>query len=103
MTGKYPESGLTRLSNGVFYGVTTQGGANDVGVVYYMFDEGELTVLHSFNYVTGAIPYGEFIQAHDGLLYGTSSYGGLFVAGTIFSVSPEGEVSVVQSTSNPRR
>src|SRR5262249_39586564 len=52
--------------------------------------QGNVTVLHSFNYSDGANPQASLIQAHGGMLYGTSPQGGTFGNGTIFKISTGG-------------
>jgi len=70
--GAYPSSVLY-ASDGNFYGVTKQGGANNDGEVFKMTPQGDVTVVYSF---TSAIFPSELIEGHDGRLYGISRNGG---------------------------
>jgi uncharacterized repeat protein (TIGR03803 family) len=114
--GQYPEGGLTRASNGNFYGTTSNGGANGKGTVFKITPAGQLTTLYNFcsqgglNLCTdGALPFGPVIQANDGNLYGTTTYGGANAnsaaclgegggggnCGTVFKITPSGTLTTI--------
>jgi uncharacterized repeat protein (TIGR03803 family) len=86
--GASPLAGLTVL-NGVLYGVTREGGANDYGTVFAVKEDGTESVLHSFNGSDGKYPYAS-LTVLKGLLYGTTRSGGAQDFGTIFEVHPGG-------------
>lgn len=105
--GANPESGLVVDDDGVLYGVTFFGGADDIGVVYQLAPpakEGgkwKETVLHEFTIprtATGTIcyicangggdPAGALAIGKDKVLYGTTAWGGDIDAGTVFSLTP---------------
>ena len=100
-TDGYGPSAVVQASNGVFYGVTNQGGANCLnglpsgcGTVFKITPKGVLKTLYSFcsqtNCSDGSNPNG-LIQATDGNLYGTTSTGGLSGNwGTIFEITSAG-------------
>jgi len=74
--GAYPFAGVVLDSKGNLYGVATQGGANNDGIVYEMSKRGRLTVLHSFDGSDGESPFGEVLRDANGSLFGTAPYGG---------------------------
>jgi uncharacterized repeat protein (TIGR03803 family) len=79
-------SNLLLAGNGLFYGMTSQGGANNLGVIFSFNPAGNIfTKLHDFTVLTGATPNGSLMQASDGKLYGTTYNGGNNNVGTIFS------------------
>ncbi len=85
--GQYPSGSLLKAKDGKLYGVTQLGGVDGIGTLY-SFDptSNAKTLLFSFNYSSGYVPYSEPIQATDGLLYGTTPYGSGNVGnGTIYS------------------
>jgi uncharacterized repeat protein (TIGR03803 family) len=46
--GEYPRGGLAQATDGNFYGITYEGGANNSGTVYKITPAGEVTTLYSF-------------------------------------------------------
>ena len=82
-------SSLTLASNGKFYGMTFNGGANNSGVIF-SFDPATTvyTTVYDFNNDNGTQPSGSLIQGSDGKLYGMTSYGGTINEGVIFSFDP---------------
>jgi uncharacterized repeat protein (TIGR03803 family) len=87
INGAYPYGSLMQAKNGKFYGMTTNGGKYDDGVLFsYSLDSAVFKVLHHFkDSSTGANPSGDLIQATNGLLYGMTSSGGIYNKGVIFS------------------
>jgi uncharacterized repeat protein (TIGR03803 family) len=77
---------LIRGSDGNFYRMTSDGGANSDGTVFKVTPSGTETVLYSFAGGTtdGAYPYGSLIQASDGSFYGLTDSGGAAGDGTFF-------------------
>jgi uncharacterized repeat protein (TIGR03803 family) len=95
--GAIPVAGLTDGGDGFFYGVTSVGGTEGVGVVFAISpDGGTFTVLHHFDGTTGSSPAVELLLGTDGKLYGTTESGGVTSAnavstfGTIFSIERAG-------------
>ncbi len=106
--GVFP-SGLIQGADGVFYGVTSAGGAHCVskggcGTFFRITPTGKLTTLYSFcdqtNCTDGISPSG-LIQGADGDVYGTTSAGGKFCpfgsCGTIFKITPTGTLTTLYS------
>ncbi len=81
---------LVQDSGGFLYGTAPNGGANGVGSVFKMDNQGNnFLVLHDFNTTDGANPYSGLILAGDGFLYGTTQMGGI-ADGVIFKIDTNG-------------
>lgn len=94
--GANPYGGLTKGTDGNFYGTTIYGGTNANGTTYKITPAGALTTLHSFSLFTdGAYPWAALIQASDGNFYGTTTAGGIHIMGTVFKMTPAGAVSTI--------
>ena len=94
--------GLMQATNGNFYGMTGNGGANGVGAIFEMTPAGKVTTLYSFcsqtNCADGEFPWvGTLTQATDGNLYGTATNGGTTGIGTIFNITPGGSFTTLYS------
>ncbi len=90
-TGSYPRGNLVQGSDGDFYGLTSQGGANDRGTVFKVTAAGVLTKLADFSSAaTGAYPYGSLVEGTDGDFYGLTSSDGANGVGTVFKVTAGG-------------
>jgi uncharacterized repeat protein (TIGR03803 family) len=84
-------AGLIAGGDGNFYGVTTQGGANNWGTVFRIAPRGGFTNLYSFmGGNDGGFAFGKLAAASDGNFYGTTFYGGAGNHGTVFRISPAG-------------
>ena len=100
-------AGLIQATNGIYYGTTYVGGANNVGsvnsgTVFKMTATGTPTTLYNFCSKTqcadGENPgYGGLIQATNGDLYGTTMFGGTGTngAGTVFKITPSGTLTTL--------
>ena len=90
LNGKSPNGSLVRASNGLLYGVTEEGGLNNLGVLFQYDQVNHVyTKLIDFANTSGANPNGSLIQATDGMLYGTCYTGAVFGSmGTIFQFNP---------------
>ncbi len=90
LNGSRPTGSL--ISDGVFlYGMTSQGGANDIGILFKIKPDGTgFTKLLDFNYSTnGGSPTGSLF--FDGtFLYGLTAHGGPSFYGNIFKIKPDG-------------
>jgi uncharacterized repeat protein (TIGR03803 family) len=90
--GVFPYGGLVADAAGDLYGTTYYGGANDVGTVYKLSDDGgawSARVLHDFAGGTdGASPISGLVFVN-GNLYGTTAEGGAGCnCGTVFRMRP---------------
>ena len=84
--GEAPQGSLVQATNGLFYGMTRNGGANNLGVIFSFNPyTNSYTRLYDFGGVDGARPHGSLIQANNGILYGMTTYGGIMDRGVIFS------------------
>jgi len=101
--GSQPYAGLVQTANGDFYGVTTSGGADNLGTVFKFTPNGGLTTLYSFNANTGYSPVGGLVLASDGNFYGTASSGGPAAGqcdpgcGTIFKITQAGTYTTIHN------
>jgi uncharacterized repeat protein (TIGR03803 family) len=83
--GAIPQAALTAAGNGLFYGTTEEGGANDEGAIFeFNSATGSITLKDSFSGSNGAIPVAALTAAGNGLYYGTTIYGGANNQGAIF-------------------
>jgi len=98
--GAFPEAALIRDSAGNLYGTTTQGGSDNIGVVFKVDPSGTETVLHSFTGGTdGVIPVGGLLRDAAGNLYGTTSQGGSSNDGILFKINPSGKETILHTFS----
>ena len=96
--GAFPEAALIRDNAGNLYGTTTQGGSDNIGVVFKVDPSGTETVLHSFTGGTdGVIPVGGLLRDAAGNLYGTTSQGGTSNDGILFKISPSGKETILHT------
>ncbi len=87
--GASPFGSLVQASNGRLYGMTSAGGTNGAGVLfYYDVISGKDSVIFSFIGPNGANPFGSLIQASNGLLYGMTQNGGIWNDGVLFCFNP---------------
>ena len=85
--GGYPNSGVTRDSQGNLYGTTTNGGANGDGTVYEIASgSSTLLTIASFDGANGANPLAGVTLDDHGNLYGTTLYGGAGQVGTVWEI-----------------
>ena len=95
MTAAHPTGSLTLGSDGNFYGMTIDGGANNAGVVFKITAVEIETVLHSFGEPgDGMYPQGSLIQGTDGNFYGVTGLGGMFGSGALFKITSSGAETV---------
>lgn len=100
--GSQPQSALIQATDGNFYGATTFGGTFDLGTVFKIDSQGNVTVLHSFSGPLGpegAGPTASLIQGRDGSFYGTSFLGGVVGGGTVFKIDQSGRITVLHAFS----
>lgn len=85
--GCIPVSGLTLGTDGNFYGVTYQGGANDAGTIFQITPAGTLTTLHHFTTSEGCCAYYPPVQGKKAL-YGVTSM-------AAYKITPSGNFSLL--------
>ena len=105
--GDQPHDGLTRGSDGNFYGVTSGGGIDDHGVVFRVSQNGRYQVLVAFTGLKGASPGAhpncrlvELPAVNGGGFIGTTAYGGRSDRGTVFRISPTGTYTLLGEFTN---
>jgi uncharacterized repeat protein (TIGR03803 family) len=91
-TGGAPSGGVMQATNGIFYGVTQDGGSFGYGTLFKLNADGTgRTVLVDFDgATTGGNPSSVLLQGVDGALYGTTTGGGTGGYGTMFRLNPDG-------------
>jgi uncharacterized repeat protein (TIGR03803 family) len=93
--GAYPRTGLMEATDGLLYGLTSQGGSFDFGVAFRISTSGSFELLHSFSGPDGRDGFGELVQASDGNFYGTTALGGVNDGGVLFRMDAAGTVTVL--------
>jgi uncharacterized repeat protein (TIGR03803 family) len=89
--GAFPRGNLIKASNGIFYGMTAQGGVDSEGVIFSInVNNNFVKILHNFTTATGAVSFGSLLQAGNGMLYGMTYSGGAKNEGVIFSIDTLG-------------
>src|SRR4051812_36098631 len=79
--GETPAAPLVQGTDGLLYGVAAHGGDFTVlgpdggGTVFRTDSSGNVTTLHVFTGLDGAVPTG-IVSGSDGAFYGTTTYGG---------------------------
>ncbi|HXP52514.1 MAG TPA: choice-of-anchor tandem repeat GloVer-containing protein, partial [Bacteroidia bacterium] len=94
--GEYPYGNLIQASNGLLYGMTTQGGTYNNGVIFsYNLSTGSDSVIFNFDsLVSGSEPWGTLMQASNGLIYGLTKAGGPIKSeGVLFGFDPANTAS----------
>jgi uncharacterized repeat protein (TIGR03803 family) len=83
--GDNPYAGLVQVANGEFYGVAAgggnspncQGGQPGCGTIFKISSKGAYSVLHNFNFTSGAYPSVTLAQNTNGMFYGDTWGGGI--------------------------
>lgn len=83
--GHTPAGSLTLAPNGKLYGLTSFGGANNIGVIFeYDIASNTYTKKLDFTSATGGNPYGTLLLASNGKFYGNTNLGGTNNLGVLF-------------------
>ena len=89
--GSTPLGGVIECDDGLLYGGTELGGANDRGILYKIAKDGTgFTIIHDFNGTDGSIIYTNVFQASNGMLYGGTWEGGPDEEGVLFRINKDG-------------
>jgi uncharacterized repeat protein (TIGR03803 family) len=98
--GAFPNyTSLLMDSKGALYGVTSEGGAANGGILYKLSKRGKLSILHSFvgGTTDGCNVLGTPFVDSSGNYYGTTSSCGTSGLGTVWKVTANGTESVLHS------
>lgn len=99
--GAKPSGPLLRGPDGLYYGVTENGGASGLGAVVRYSSKGVGTLLASFTGVAnGSRPVGWLVRDKAGSFYGVTREGGLGGHGTVFKLARDGTVTRLVSFTN---
>jgi uncharacterized repeat protein (TIGR03803 family) len=100
--GGVPYGELARGKDGDLYGTTAYGGTNNLGTVFRITTNGNLTSLYSFTGTNdGASPNAGLVQGTDGRFYGTTLWTsvnpitGPVGVGTVFAITTDGVLTLV--------
>jgi uncharacterized repeat protein (TIGR03803 family) len=94
-SGSNPNGGLIEANDGNFYGTCAYGGISSEGVgnmgtVFKITPQGNITTLFAFSGQSGSCPgqtpLAGLVQGSDGNLYGACAYGGDYGGGNIFRI-----------------
>jgi uncharacterized repeat protein (TIGR03803 family) len=108
--GRVPQSSLIADARGDLFGTTTEGGADGLGTVFEIINNGTVgnpsyasapTTLVSFNGPDGLGPRGGLIADNHGDLFGTTLFGGANGDGTVFEIVNNGTVGTPSYASTP--
>ena len=90
----HPFTPLTQALDGNFYGTTVEGGSSGNGTIYRLTPGGNLSVLVSFDGVSGARPRSGLLQTSNGVFYGTTAGSSLQSRfGSFFKMTTNGVMS----------
>lgn len=88
LMGEGPVS-IMQASSGKFYGVTSRGGVNDVGVLFeYDLSSNKYTKLLDFSQLNQQKPFERLTQGLNGKLYGVTVRGGANNTGILYEYDP---------------
>lgn len=104
-TGETPMGALALAGNGKLYGMTSQGGANSLGVIYE-YDPANNVYSKKIDFTSagGHSPQGNSLYLHtNGKFYGMTTFGGTSNYGVLFEYDPAVNVYTkkIDFTSNP--
>ena len=81
--------------DGNLYGITSFGGASNIGTVFKITPSGRYAELYSFDTVHGSTPVGGLLLGLDGNVWGTTEEGGAYGFGNVFRITPAGALTVI--------
>ncbi|MEA3477090.1 MAG: choice-of-anchor tandem repeat GloVer-containing protein, partial [Bacteroidota bacterium] len=88
--GSQPYGSLLQTPDNMLYGMTYDGGNNNLGTIF-VFNPATNAIVKKLNFngaTTGAYPYGSLIDGGDGYLYGLTYAGGINSTGVMFKYDP---------------
>ena len=81
--------------DGNLYSTSNDGGTDNAGTVFKITPAGQVSVLYSFDGVTGALPSSGLTLGTDGNFYGTTFENGPSNYGTVFKITSEGKLTLL--------
>jgi uncharacterized repeat protein (TIGR03803 family) len=81
--------------DGNLYSTSNDGGTDNAGTVFKITPAGQVSVLYSFDGVTGALPSGGLTLGTDGNFYGTTFENGPANYGTVFKITSKGKFTLL--------
>jgi uncharacterized repeat protein (TIGR03803 family) len=81
--------------DGNLYSTSNAGGTDNAGTVFKVTPAGQVSVLYSFDGVTGALPSSGLTLGTDGNFYGTTYENGPSNYGTVFKITPKGKFTLL--------
>ena len=81
--------------DGNLYSTSNDGGTDNAGTVFKVTPAGQVSVLYSFDGVTGALPSGGLTLGTDGNFYGTTYENGPSNYGTVFKITSKGKFTLL--------
>ena len=89
VSGMTPYGTLLKANDGKLYGVTSAGGAHNMGVIFSLDPANNTyTKLFDFDGTHGSVPMSDLSQSTDGMLYGATTTGGIYTFGVIYRFDP---------------
>lgn len=98
--GQYPDQKPLQGTDGNFYGTTSAGGSNGVGIIYKIVPSSRTeSVFYTFQggATDGATPSSRLKIGTDGNFYGLTFAGGYFDNGTFYQITPAGVFRLLYS------
>jgi uncharacterized repeat protein (TIGR03803 family) len=86
--------------DGNLYSTSTDGGTDNAGTVFKITPAGQVSILYSFDGVTGAFPSSGLTLGTDGNFYGTAFENGPSSYGTVFKITPNGVFKLLHAFDN---
>jgi uncharacterized repeat protein (TIGR03803 family) len=86
--------------DGNLYTTSNDGGTDNAGAVFKVTPAGQVSVLYSFDGVTGALPSSGLTLGTDGNFYGTTFENGPSNYGTVFKITAKGKLTVLHAFDN---
>jgi len=83
--------------DGLYYGVSSNGGPTSEGTIYRVNADASITTLHVFDTATGRDPARGMTLGSDGHFYGTASDGGAYHFGVIYRMTADGDYTVLHT------
>jgi uncharacterized repeat protein (TIGR03803 family) len=83
--------------DGNLYSTSNDGGTDNAGTVFKITPAGQVSVLYSFDGVTGAFPSSGLTLGTNGNFYGTTYENGPANYGTVFKITSKGKLTVLHA------